>query len=112
MRKLVMESFSEFINANSVNENTEVINEGTRGQFGIIDKQGNIQSVYTHYDSYPEYMLPIIKKNYRNAKAVKDIIAQGDNSGLDVPSKMNFYNDGRSPMTGKKSDMDKYIKLA
>ena len=109
MRKLVMESFSEFV---KLNENTEMINEGTRGQFGIIDKKGNIQSVYTHYDSYPEYMLPIIKKHYKNAKQAKEVIAKGDNSGLDKLNDMNFYGDNRAPMAGKKTDMDKYIKLA
>jgi hypothetical protein len=109
--KLVIESFSEFIR---LNENTEMINEGTRGQFGIIDKKGNIQSVYTHYDSYPEYMLPIIKKNYKNAKQAKEVIAKGDNSGLDALDKMNFYGDpnAMNPMKGKKSDIDRYIKLA
>lgn len=106
----VFESFSEFIG--SLNENTEMINEGTRGQFGIIDKKGNIQSVYTHYDSYPEYMLPTIKKNYKNSKAVQSVLAKGDNSGLDALDKMNFYNDGRAPMAGKKSNIDSYIKLA
>ena len=108
MRKLVMESFNDFMNS----QENEIINEGTRGQVGIIDKKGNIQSVYTHYDSYPDWVLPTIKKHYKNAKAVKDLIAKGDNSGLDAPGKMNFYNDGRKPMTGKVYSMDQYIKLA
>ena len=73
-KNFVFESFSEFIG--SLNENTEMINEGTRGQFGIIDKKGNIQSVYTHYDSYPEHMLPTIKKNYKNAKAIQELSAK------------------------------------
>lgn len=109
MRKLVMESFSEFVN---LNENSEIVNEGTRGQFGVIDKKGNIQSVYTHYDSYPEYTLPIIKRHYKNAKQAKEVIAKGDNSGLDKITDMNFYGDDNAPMTGKKSNMEKYIKLA
>ena len=112
MRKLVMESFREFINANSVNENTEAINEGTRGQFGIIDKKGNIESIYTHYDSYPEYSLPIIKKHYKNAKAVKAVVAQGGSSGLDAPNKMDFYNDGTDPIKGKVSNLDSYLRFA
>ena len=108
MRKLVMESFSQFINS----QEDQAINEGTRGQVGIIDKKGNIQSVYTHYDSYPDWVLPTIKKHYKNAKAVKDLIAKGNNSGLDAPGKMNFYNDGIKPMAGKVYSMDQYIKLA
>jgi hypothetical protein len=86
--------------------------EGTRGQFGIIDKKGNIQSVYTHYDSYPENMLPLIKKHYKDAKKAKEVIAKGDNSGLDALDKMKFYGDGRGPMTGKKSDINSYIRKA
>lgn len=108
MRKLVMESFNDFMNS----QKNEIINEGTRGQVGIIDKKGNIKSVYTHYDSYPDWVLPTIKKHYKNAKAVRDLIAKGDNSGLDAPGKMNFYNDGREPMSGKSSKIDQYIKLA
>ena len=108
MRKLVMESFNDFMNS----QENEIINEGTRGQVGIIDKKGNIQSVYTHYDSYPDWVLPTIKKHYKDAKAVRDLIAKGDNSGLDAPGKMNFYNDGREPMSGKSSKIDQYIKLA
>ena len=110
MRKLVMESFSEFVNQQ---QETEALNEGTRGQFGIIDKKGNIESVYMHYDSYPEYILPVIKRGYKNAKIVKQVIAKGDNSGLDKTiDSMNFYGDGRGPSTGKVSAIDKYIKLA
>ena len=108
MDKFIFESFSEFINAN----NAEAINEGTRGQVGIIDKKGNIQSVYTHYDSYPEHVLPILKRYYKNANTVKDLIAGGDNSGLDAPQKMDFYNDGGEPMSGNAKDIKGYIKMA
>jgi len=86
--------------------------EGTRGQFGIIDKKGNIQSVYTHYDSYPENMLPLIKKYYKNSNVVKDVIAKGDSSGLDAPDKIKFYGDGEKPLTGKKSDINSYLRSA
>ena len=110
MRKLVMESFNEFVNRNS----TEMINEGTRGQFGKIYKNGEIRSVYTHYDSYPDHMLPIIKKAYKKGN-VDDIISKGDNSGLEASvDKMNFYGvpDAMNPMKGKKSKIDSYIKQA
>jgi hypothetical protein len=110
MRKLVMESFNEFVNSNS----TEMINEGTRGQFGKIYKNGEIRSVYTHYDSYPEHMLPIIKKAYKKGN-IDDIISKGDNSGLEASvDKMNFYGvpDAMNPMKGKKSKIDSYIKQA
>ena len=109
--QLVFESFGDFVN--SLNKNNEELNEGTRGQFGMIDKKGNIQSVYMHYDSYPENILPIIKKGYRNAKKVQAVIDRGDTSGLDkTVDTMNFYEDGRKPTSGKKAQMDRYIKKA
>ena len=107
---LVFESFSDFVsyNESGVVKENQLITEGTRGQFGIIDKKGNIKSVYTHYDSYPEWMLPTIKKHYKNAKAIMQVVDKGGNSGLDAFDKMNFYNDGEHT-TGKKSDIKSYI---
>ena len=96
----------------TVNEST-VLNEGTRGQFGKIDKSGNITSVYTHYDSYPENMLPIIKKSFKNGKNVDDVLSKGANSGLSTDiSKINFYNDGTENTTGSIKNIDNYLKDA
>ena len=90
-----------------------VLNEGTRGQFGKIDRKGNITSVYTHYDSYPEHMLPIIKATFKGGKNVDDVIAKGDNSGLEKDiNKMNFYGDNRPAMTGSVNKIEDYIKNA
>lgn len=90
-----------------------IINEGTRGQFGKIDRKGNITSVYTHYDSYPEHMLPIIKATFKGGKNVDDVIAKGNNSGLEKDiNKMNFYNDKSSVMTGSVNKIEDYIKNA
>lgn len=94
----------------TVNE-SNVLNEGTRGQFGKIDKSGNITSVYTHYDSYPENMLPIIKKSFKGGKNVDNVIDKGANSGLDADiSKINFYNDGSANTTGSIKNIDNYLK--
>ena len=96
----------------TVNE-SNVLNEGTRGQFGKIDKAGNITSVYTHYDSYPENMLPIIKKSFKGGKNVDSVIDKGANSGLDADiSKINFYNDGTTNTTGSIKNIDNYLKDA
>ena len=96
----------------TVNE-SNVLNEGTRGQFGKIDKSGNITSVYTHYDSYPENILPIIKKSFKGGKNVDNVIDKGANSGLDVDiSKINFYNDGTTNTTGSIKNIDNYLKDA
>ena len=96
----------------TVNEST-VLNEGTRGQFGKIDKAGNITSVYTHYDSYPDNMLPIIKKSFKNGKNVDDVLSKGANSGLDSDiSKINFYGDGSVASNGSIKRIDKYLQDA
>ena len=92
-------------------EEAEVVSEGTRSQFGKIDKKGNIKSVYMHYDGYPDHMLPTIKKNYKDGKNVDKVIAKGGGSGLDAFNKINFYDDGSS-MQGNVNKIDKYIKDA
>ena len=96
----------------TVNE-SNVLNEGTRGQFGKIDKSGNITSVYTHYDSYPDNMLPIIKKSFKGGKNVDTILSKGANSGLDSDiSKINFYGDGSVASNGSIKRIDKYLQDA
>ena len=100
------------------NESVEietVINEGTRGQFGKIYKSGDIASVYTHYDSYPEHMLSLIKRGYKKGDNVDTVISKGDNSGLELNvDKMNFYGgpNDLKPLKGKVKNIRKYIKDA
>ena len=90
-----------------------IINEGTRGQFGKIDKKGNITSVYTHYDSYPENVLPIIKKSFKGGKNVDTVLSKGANSGLDSDiSKINFYGDGSVASNGNIKKIDLYLSSA
>ena len=116
IKELTEEQRSEFFtklrNA-ELNESLTLIEEGTRGQFGKIDKKGNIVSVYTHYDSYPENMLPLIKKGYKDGKNVDDVIAKGDNSGLEATvDKMNFYGDknAMTPSKGSITNISKYLR--
>ena len=114
IKELTEDQRSEFFNrlrGAEVNEALSLIEEGTRGQFGKIDKKGNITSVYTHYDSYPENMLPIIKKSFLKGKLVDDVIKRGDNSGLDVSiDKINFYGDNHKPTTGTITDVKGYLR--
>ena len=87
-----------------------LILEGTRGQFGKIDNKGNITSVYTHYDSYPDNMLPIIKKSFKGGKNVDTVLSKGANSGLDSDiSKINFYGDGSVASNGNIKKIDLYL---
>jgi hypothetical protein len=94
-----------------INESVTLIEEGTRGQIGKIDKRGNITSVYMHYDSYPENVLPLIKKTYsKGGSSLNMILKNGDNSGLEAdPSGMNYYGDFTASK-GKISNISKYLR--
>lgn len=116
LSELDEEQSTEFftkLKGSKINESTTIIEEGTRGQFGKIDKNGNITSVYTHYDSYPENMLPLIKKAYKGGKNVDAVIKGGDNSGLESSvDKIKFYDDGATPMKGSITKISQYLKAA
>ena len=102
-------SFYRKLGASEISESIAVIEEGTRSQIGIINKRGKIESVYMHYDGYPDHMLPTIKKGYMNPGTVKFLLKKGGGSGLDAdPSKINFYGD-KTTMKGDMKDIDKYL---
>jgi len=95
-----------------VNESVSLIEEGTRGQIGKIDKKGNITSVYMQYDSYPENILPHLNKGFKNGKNVDELIKKGSFSGLEASiDKINFYGKP-GHMTGSAAtdaDINKYL---
>ena len=105
-------AFYRKLGASEVSESIAIIEEGTRSQIGIINKRGKIESVYMHYDGYPDHMLPTIKKGYMNPGAVKGLLKKGGGSFLEAdPSKINFYGD-KVTMKGDAKDVAKYIKNA
>ena len=105
-------SFYRKLGASEVSESIAIIEEGTRSQIGIINKRGKIESVYMHYDGYPDHMLPTIKKGYMNSGAVKGLLKKGGGSFLEAdPSKINFYGD-KVTMKGDAKNVAKYIKNA
>lgn len=95
-----------------INESVSLIEEGTRGQIGKIDKKGNIISVYMQYDSYPENILPHLKKGFKNGKNVDELIKKGSFSGLESSiDKISFYGTP-GHMTGSAAtdaDIKKYL---
>jgi hypothetical protein len=113
IKELSEEQRSEFFNklrGIGINESISLIEEGTRGQFGKIDKRGNITSVYTHYDSYPENILPIIKSTFKGGKNVEFVLKKGDNSGLERDVKnINFYGDFK-PSKGTIANIGNYLR--
>ena len=94
-------------------ENKTVLNEATRGQFGKIDKKGNISSVYMHYDSNPENILPIIKQSFKDGKNVDSVISKGNFSGLDKKvDSIKHYNDDTVGEIGNIKKVKDYLKSA
>ena len=65
----------------SVNE-TENLNESTRWQVGTIDKKGNIESAYVHYDGYPENVKPLLTKHYTDKKKIADLMKLAKVAGV------------------------------
>ena len=115
VKELTEEQRSEFferLRGVEMNESFMQLNEGTRGQFGKIDKKGNIVSVYTHYDSYPEHMLTVIKKGYMKGQNVDAVLQGGNSSGLEAdPDSMNFYGED-DQLNGNVKSFDRYIRTA
>ena len=100
------------LGASEVSESLAVIEEGTRSQIGIISKRGKIESVYMHYDGYPDHMLPTIKKGYMNSGTVKYLLKKGGGSGLEADaSKINFYGD-KTTLKGDAKKIEDYIRDA
>ena len=105
-------TFYRKLGASEISESIAIIEEGTRSQIGVINKRGKIESVYMHYDGYPDHMLPTIKKGYMNVGTVKTLLKKGGGSFLEAdPSKINFYGD-KVTMKGDAKDVAKYIKNA
>jgi hypothetical protein len=104
--------FFSRLEGTDLNESLSLIEEGTRSFFGKIDKKGNIEAVYMHYDGYPENMLPLIKKGYSGSKRknIDVVIQNGAGSGLEAdPKKINYYNDGMEPMGGNAGYIRNFI---
>ena len=100
--------FFSALGASEVSESIAIIEEGTRSQIGLINKKGKIQSVYMHYDGYPDHMLPTIKKGYMNAGAVKNILKKGGASYLKPKfSEIEFYGD-KSTLDGDVEKINKF----
>lgn len=109
------EKRSEFfsrLEGTDLNESLSLVTEGTRSFFGKIDRKGDIEAVYMHYDGYPENMLPLIQKGYSGSKRknVEVVLQNGAGSGLEAdPKKINYYNDGTKTLTGNAGSIRDFI---
>ena len=89
-----------------------LIQEGTHSHVGIIEPNGKINSVYTHYDGYPQNMKPAIKYHFKSDKDVKDYISKGGASGIYKGKEVDRYygKSGGFYAKGDSKDIENYVK--
>ena len=65
---------------------------------GTINKKGNIESAYVHYDGYPENVKPLLIKHYTDKKKIADLMKLAKVAGVSYlapelgAGKQNFNN--------------------
>lgn len=67
---------------------------GTRARIGILEPDGSVTSIYSHWDGYVSHHGPILRDHYKTEAKVRALMALGDISKLDVEigEKHNFDN--------------------
>ena len=55
----------------------------TRSRIGIANPQGNITSIYCHFDGYPWHIGRLLHTTYNTEEDARKIVALGDLSCLD-----------------------------
>jgi len=55
----------------------------TRSRIGILNSDGSIDSVYHHFDGYPEWLGVKLKRNYKTSAKVRALIEGGDISCIE-----------------------------
>lgn len=56
---------------------------GTRARIGIVEPDGSVTSIYTHWDGYPDHHGPILLNHYATEERVRALLTLGDLSVLD-----------------------------
>ena len=69
---------------------------GTRSRIGLEMPNGNILSVYHHWDGYPEWLGRILNQHYNKRSLIADLIMGGDMSSCYSDTGWD-YNDKREP---------------
>jgi len=54
----------------------------TNANIGIIEPDGTVTAIYTHWDGYPSHHGPILLEHYTDEAKVRALIALGDISSL------------------------------
>ena len=92
----------------------------TRSRIGLQLADGNILSVYHHWDGYPEWLGVTLNKKFNTRDKVAELIDGGDISCCDSDSDWNlnkvenhvqYYNDrGDNTEPRLDSNFDEYVK--
>jgi hypothetical protein len=64
----------------------------TRARVGILESDGTVTSIYTHWDGYVDHHGPILRDHYKTEEKVRALMALGDVSslGAEIGEKHNF----------------------
>ena len=65
----------------------------TRGRIGVLRPDGRVESIYNHYDSYPEGLGNVLAKDFLDPKLIDELISLGDRRSL--------YHKGEKRWTGE-----------
>ena len=49
-----------------------------------IKTEEGYETIYCHYDGYPEYMLPMLTENYNSEELARNLVNLGDASYIDI----------------------------
>ena len=92
----------------------------TRSRIGLQLADGNILSVYHHWDGYPEWLGVTLNKKFNTRDKVAELIDGGDISCCDSDSDWNlnkvenhvqYYNDrGENTEPRLDANFDEYVK--
>lgn len=69
----------------------------TRARIGLLNSDGTTETVYCHYDGYPERMLPLLKAYYNGIRKVKSLLKLGDLSYIDGGYACAYHRDMNRP---------------
>lgn len=85
---------------------------GTRSNIGLVNSDGSIETIYTHWDGYPEYVGVQLALNYKDEETVKALLGFGDRSSLrGAPSAQDSYAErGEVVPATKWESFDAYYK--
>lgn len=73
----------------------------TRARVGILNKDGTVTSIYTHWDGYPEHHLPILESSFNDEKKIRELLSYGDCSELnDSIETCVFYERDKGELEG------------